>query len=567
MSPANRVVCLILFLVEVAAVLASGCPAWFIDTDEGCKCGAQVLGLICNEEDNTVETMNGCCVTFDSSTESVLIGLCPYSYHTKQTKRYYHVLPNDTAKLNNALCGPYNRKGLMCGKCIKGFGPAVYSANFQCANCSHISTGYAVSLYLILTYLPITILFLIVVFFHFNITSGPMLGYVIFCQGYVMTIFGNLMYPSVLSYVPLSLLIFSRVSVVLSDIWILSFFRSFAPAFCLSDSLTNIHVHMLGLGIPLFLVFFMIIAYTSIEIHAKSKTIQYFCKPLTICFTKFSNSWGLGDSLIHAFATFIMLSSYTMMYNIWGLFMFSPLYNMNGTFIKGIALIDPMVAMYSTEHIMCVAVAAALCIPLAIFPALLLCLYPTRLYEKLSRCISARKRIVIKIFVEALHSCFKDGLNGTRDYRILAGFFSNPFLVFGAVDFIVHGLETKYLINKNITDALIFFLLSFCFSHMKPCKSLIANLSLSFHFLLAGIWCITFELWSYDFSFNTEALAAMIVVLTSLPHILILIWAGYKVVCLLIPLLKIARTIMSRAPRHCCRKNDHQELSDSLLSS
>ena len=323
MSPAKRVVCLVLFLVEVAAVLASGCPTWFIHTDEGCKCGAQVLGLICNEEDNTIETMNGCCVTFDNFTESVLIGLCPYSYHTKQTKRYYHVLPNDTAKLNNALCGPYNRKGLMCGKCIKGFGPAVYSANFQCANCSHISTGYAVSLYLILTYLPITILFLIVVFFHFNITSGPMLGYVICCQGYVMTIFGSHIYASVLSYVPLSLLIFSRVSVVLSDIWILSFFRSFVPAFCLSDSLTNIHVHMLGLGIPLFLVFLMIIAYTSIEIHAKSKTIQYFCKPLTICFTKFSNSWGLGDSLIHAFATFIMLSSYTMMYNIWGLYVFT----------------------------------------------------------------------------------------------------------------------------------------------------------------------------------------------------------------------------------------------------
>ena len=350
MSPAKRVVCLVLFLVEVAAVPASGCPTWFIDTDEGCKCGAQVLGLICNEEDNTVETMNGCCVTFDNFTESVLIVLCPYSYHTKRTKRYYHVLTNDTAKLNNALCGSYNRKGLMCGKCIKGFGPAVYSANFQCANCSHISTGYAISLYLILTYLPITILFFIVVFFHFNITSGPMLGYVLYCQGYAMTILGNKMYASVLSYVPLSLLIFSRVSVVLSDIWILSFFRYLVPPFCLSDSLTNIHVYILDLGIPLFLVFLMIIAYTSIEIHAKSKTIQYFCKPLTICFTKFSNSWGAGDSLIHAFATFIMLSSYTMMYNIARLFMFSPLYNVNGTSIKEVALIYPMVAMYSTEY-------------------------------------------------------------------------------------------------------------------------------------------------------------------------------------------------------------------------
>ena len=220
--------------------------------------------------------MNKHCVTFDNCTESVLIGLCLYSYHTKQTKRYYHVLPNDTAKLNNGLCGSYNRKGLMCGKCIKGFGPAVYFANFQCANCSHISTGYAVSLYLILTYLPITILFLIVVFLHFNITSGPMLGYVICCQGFILALHGGTTSASILSQFFLSLLTMLRISIVLSDIWTLSFFRSLVPAFCLSDSLTNIHVHMLGLGIPLFLVFLMIIAYTSIEIHAKSKQNNTF---------------------------------------------------------------------------------------------------------------------------------------------------------------------------------------------------------------------------------------------------------------------------------------------------
>ena len=566
MTPANRVVCLVLFLVEVAAVPTSGCPTWFIETDEECKCGEIVLNLICNEENGTVEAINRHCVTFDNNSETVLIGLCPYSYHTKMTKRYYHVVPNDTAKLNNALCGPYNREGVMCAKCIKGFGPAVYSANFQCANCSHLSTGYAVSLYLILTYVPIAILFLIVIFFHFNITSGPMLGYVIYCQGYILTILGSGTYASVVSYVPLSLRILFRLSVVLSDVWTPLPFRTLVPPFCLSDSLTNICVHMLGLGIPLFLVLLMIIAYTSIEIHAKSKKMQYFCLPVTFCFTKFSNSWDVGNSLIHAFATFIILSSYTIMYNIYNLVKFSPLYNVNATSQRYILFIDSNIAVHSTEYIVCVAFSVVVCIPLAICPALLLCLYPTRLYEKLSRCISARKRIAIKIFVEALHSSFKDGLNGTQDYRILAGFFSNFLLVVGAAHFIVNWLETKYLINKSLTEALMFILISFCLSHMKPCKSLITNLSLSFHFLIAGIFCITWELWSHDFSFNTEALAAVIVVLTSLPHILILTWAGYKVACMVIPLLKIVRTTLSRAALRCYRKNEYQELSNSLLT-
>ena len=454
----------------------------------------------------------------------------------------------------------------MCGKCIKGFGPAVYSANFQCANCSYLSTGYAVSLYLILTYLPITVLFLIVVFFHFNITSGPMLGYVIYCQGFILTLHGGTTSISVLSNLSLPLLTMSKISIVLFDIWTLSFVRYLVPPFCLNDSLANFHVHMLGLGIPLFLVFLMIIAYASIEMHAKSKTIQYICKPLTICFTKFSNSWGVGDSLIHALATFIILTSYTIMYNISGLLLFSKQYDVNGTTLGKILLIDPNIALYSTKHIICVAVAVVLCIPLAICPALLLCLYPTRLYEKLSRCVTARKRIVIKIFVEALHSGFKDGLNGTRDYRILAGFFSNPFLSGGVIYLMLTWLERILSIQKYVAEALVCLILSFCFSHVKPCKSFIANFSLSFHLLIVGISCITIELWEYDFSFNTEALAAMIVVLISLPLILILT-CGYKLACLSVPLLKFTCTTLSRAALRCYRKNEYLELSHSLLTS
>ena len=291
--------------------------------------------------------------TLDSSSESLITGDCPYSYHTNQIQRYYYLLPNDTDKLNEALCGPYNRKHFLCGQCINGFGPAIYSVNLQCANCSHISAGYAFSLYLILTYLPIAILFLVVVFFHFNITSGPMLAYVIYCQQFTFVSYGSGMYASVLSHVPSSFLTLSRISFVLSDIWTLSFFRYFVPSFCLSDSMTNIHVHMLSLGIPLSLVLLVVVAYTSIEIHAKNRSIQCFCKPLTICFTKFSNSWNVSDSLIHAFATFIMLSSYTIMINMCNLFRFSVIYYINGTSHRETLLLIQRL-LSSALYILCV---------------------------------------------------------------------------------------------------------------------------------------------------------------------------------------------------------------------
>ena len=89
---------------------------------------------------------------------------------------------------------------------------------------------------------------------------------------------------------------------------------------------------------------------------------------------------------------------------------------------KSVLYSDPTVVVYSSEHIPYLVVALIMCFLLAICPALLLCLYPTRLYERLSICCSPRKRIAIKTFAEALHSCFKNGLNGTRDYRAVAGF-------------------------------------------------------------------------------------------------------------------------------------------------
>ena len=94
----------------------------------------------------------------------------------------YSEMPSDPDLLNDTMCGPYNRTGLLCGRCIDGYGPAVYSLDMKCADCSKISTGSAISLYLFLELIPITLFFICVVLFRLNITAGPLLGYVLFCQ-------------------------------------------------------------------------------------------------------------------------------------------------------------------------------------------------------------------------------------------------------------------------------------------------------------------------------------------------------------------------------------------------
>ena len=63
--------------------------------------------------------------------------------------------------------------------------PTADMLDMKCADCSNLSEYYAIPLYMVLQLLPVTLLFFTVVLFKFNITSGPLLGHVIFCQVYI----------------------------------------------------------------------------------------------------------------------------------------------------------------------------------------------------------------------------------------------------------------------------------------------------------------------------------------------------------------------------------------------
>ena len=84
---------------------------------------------------------------------------------------------------------------------------------------------------------------------------------------------------------------------------------------------------------------------------------------------------------------------------------------------------DPTIRAYSDEHIPYLIVSLSFVFTLIFCPGLLISLYPTILYGKLSsQCLSGRKQlVVIKIFVETVNCGFKDGLNGIHNYRMIPG--------------------------------------------------------------------------------------------------------------------------------------------------
>ena len=155
------------------------CPTWFYynTTTQRCECGGfQAEWVLCDQETMTAQLNREFCVTFSGQDGLFYVSYCPLNYQFNNTNRMFSELPTDPDQLEDMMCGPYNRKGFLCGECIDGYGHGVYTLDSKCVDCSKFSTLSAICLYLLVDIIPITLFFICVVMFRLNITTGPLLG-------------------------------------------------------------------------------------------------------------------------------------------------------------------------------------------------------------------------------------------------------------------------------------------------------------------------------------------------------------------------------------------------------
>ena len=519
---------LLVSVVRLTSASASNtsCPTWFYynNSTRQCECGH---GLDCSD-DNKVLIQNGYCATSSGQGDQYYyFGICLFGHPVNRTNRMYSEMPSDPDMLDDVMCGPYNRKGFLCEDCIDGYGPAVYSVDMKCANCSKLSLGYAITLYCVLGFLPTTLLFICLVVFRLNITSGPLLGHMIFCQVYIQWGKEN---PYVFAYteshVSTSIRALFKFLLTLSQFWNLDYFQTVIPPFCISDKLTNIQVIILNLVPATYPIVLVITTCILMELHGRNcRIIHILWKPFSIILNKTNITAVTSDAVIQAFASFIFLSNIKVLATAAGIQTAHKIIRYNNSFYKRGLLYQPSIEPYSTAHILYTSISAVPVITVTLIPSLLLTIYPTRLYRYLSRFVSARKRLAITAFAEALNSHLKDGLNGTRDYRWLAGF---PLLLM-----VLNALFTSFLENILLYDFLIVnVFVVMCYttltSYVQPCKLAVANISLSFHFLLYGFCEVLVYEWFNDLDNGADKLELTFVVPLLISHSLMFAWAGYK---------------------------------------
>ena len=510
----------------------------------------------------------------NSNTYSV--GCCPLTLGNweKAINRLYSELP-DPDILNATMCGPYNREGYLCGKCIDGYGLPVYSLDFKCVNCSKFSTSVSIVMYLIIQFVPITLFFVCAMVFHFNITSGPLLGYFIFCQAYFLSdVHGTqIIFDFISNHASNYIKVLFKISQTLSELWSLLFFKSLIPPFCISEKLSSVHVQLLTAVPAIYVVVLVITIWVLMDLHARNyKVIHFLWKPFSL-FLKHLNFTVCGsNAIIHAFATYTFLSSTSLLHNVSKLMVYSSLFirsinpNVTNTNTQ-ILFIDPTIVVYSHEHILYLMIAMVPCIFLVFIPALLLCVYPTRIYHRLSQLFSTRKQLAMTAFAEAVHNCFKDGMNGTRDYRALAGLIILELLVASLLSYIAWktvALPTG--LSREHISGYVAFTLSLVVSYVRPCKSTLANFSPSYHAFMFGVFEFGTDYWNHNLS-KTGALELTFVIIPLLSHIFVFYWVVY-IICRYMRLnnsLYHFRITVLSVFRHCfCLKNHtgYQELPD-----
>ena len=494
------------------------CPTWFhfSNSTQKCECKLHVGGVWCLGLEY-VQIVYSSCATFSGQEGVFYAGRCPYSYKFNHSNGMYSVLPSDPDLLNEAMCGPYNRKGLLCGECIDGYGPWVYTLNKKCVDCSKFSMSSATCLYLLVEFVPILLFFLCMTMFHLDLTSGPMLGYVVFCQmmSYVFEALPARVYDIIHSSLSI------RISIFITEFWNLNFCKTIIPPFCISDKLTELHVVFLNSVGAIYPLLIAIISLILIDLHSKQyKVIVILFKPLGFVFKLTNGKAITSGAVIHTFASFLFLSSTKMFFVFMTLIKPVQVFSsISGSVYKKVLYSDPSIEFYSHEHLLYFLLALIQCLFLVFLPSLLLFLYPTRLYRWISQFISARKQLAITTFVEALNHCFKDGLNGTRDYRALAG-----FLIFGIPTFTL----LMWVIVESFTQSFLVVagaFLSFPSLYFRPFKSTIANMSVGFYFVLLSMFLMAYEYWVL------KGLWQMSSFLFPISHVPVLLWALYNLVC------------------------------------
>ena len=288
---------------------------YFNSTTKQCECfhhPAVKVDVICAGREALLSF--GSCMTYNEMDGTTSLGQCDsflvHNRNVSLTYRKYLHLPKNISELNDYMCSPMNRNGLVCSECIDGFGPAVFSYGFQCANCT--GAWYGIPVYLFLEFVPITLLYLFILAFPLSISEAPMTSFVLYSQLLALSfVTFSTLRASIEYEIGEAMFFIFKLVTSFYGIFNLDFFRFVFPPFCLSPSLKQLHIVSLFYISAFYPLLMIGITWICIELHSRNyRLLVWVWNKINFLSRRSMESKG---TVIDVFATFLLLSYTKMM--------------------------------------------------------------------------------------------------------------------------------------------------------------------------------------------------------------------------------------------------------------
>ena len=452
------------------------------------------IEIVCSQNGPTLHYSY--CVTYSEDTNLLSMSTCRYfvSKGYNITTAQSVLLPRNLSQLNNYMCGPLNRKGLVCSECADGFGPSVTSFKYKCVNCA--DAWYRVPLFLFLEFAPMTVLYLIVLVFRVSVTSPPIPCFIMYAQFVIIAFDSN----SFLSFLDSGdITIDLKILLTFYGLFNLDFSRyGLLPPLCVSNKLKPIHSFFLGYISACYPIILICLTWVCVDLHDRNfRPLVWLWRPFHRCFVRLRRGWDTKSDVIDVFITFFFLTYTKIIYQ--------TLLLLDNQIVKQVSesgtysftyhpVIDLSLKYGDTYHLLFVIPTTVISVLFYFPPPLLLSLYPVKTFRLfLSKC--GLNFIAVHIFIDKVHRCYRNGLDGGRDMRGFSGFY---FFLRGAVYLtsLSRAIHVYIYINDWFTLGTIFFLAALTVATAQPyCKAymnfwdiaILSHLALTCYSLCSGV--------------------------------------------------------------------------------
>ena len=416
----------------------NACPLGYYCSNGTCQCLTAPRGIISCSEDGLYKyaILDCYCVTYNLEESLVQAGKCIFNCvnNTKDNVgELYHPLPQNGTILNKTECVDMNRTGALCGRCQDNHYPLAYSFSLACVQCHHIHWNWV--RYIMAAYLPLTLFYLIVLFFKVNVVSGHLHHVVFFSQAISTPALSRIMYQSLVK----SPAVFISFGVLQSlyGIWNLDFFRPFYNDLCLGIGI--LPTLALDYVIAVYPLLLMIISYLLIVLYDRNyRVVSMLFRPFLALFSLFKKNWDIRTSVIDAFTSFFLLSNVKFLSVSFDLLVPTKVYHLHGDHYNSTwALFYAGDIEYlGKEHLPYAILAIVVSFIFLVLPVAILALYPFGFFQKFLNIFPFRWYI-LRTFVDSLQGWYKDGTEpGTRDYR----YFSIGYILLRYFGFLLYGI-------------------------------------------------------------------------------------------------------------------------------